>query len=814
MFVDYKFSKYLIHHKKTYNSYFSDFQMGLMDYIQKGLVKFSKFQRENLFLMIIIILLVTGFFAIGITRVEIESDFDELNPKELPVTKLDRRVSKMFGTSEGIVILVEIDDEIDSDNIPVDIREPEVIEFLVRLENNLREESIIEDVRGLSNVFTQAGMPVPPSLDGVKNILSQVPEIGQAISSDYSFTVIFISANIGSENEKIKSANSRIDEIIRLSTPPSGIKTTVTGDPALGSLLFDLLISDAFRVLILASIFIFILLIITERSLRRSAVIMIPLMFGLSWTLGILGWLGIPITVGTAGLSAMLLGLGVEYSIFLNARFKEESKKRNVEESLELAVSNIGTSVLSSGGTTAIGFFALAFSIFPVLSDLGISLGSGILMLLAATIGVGPVVVLMDDKIFNFFENVNSKRTVVKKDDKKKKQDSFLQKIFLGYGRFVSRNALLVFILTLIFTFIMFFGLQQIKQTDFDFETVLPNDLKELQAFFKIEDEFGETSGIKVYIYLDPAYTDSDEPVDIRDERVLRYIDILTEKSRNLDYSVSVSSVSEVIKSEYGMIIDKDAIDKEVFDSAKDLINSDYTGTFISINLDERAEDDSQEVVRQVNEIIENTEKPSGIEARTIGALAVVVEQNNVIGPDSSKTSLISLVLIIIFLYILTRSIRSTFLPLTTVILGVIWTLGVVGFARVPFNSITSSVITMTIGIGIDFGLQLMNRYDYELRFYDKKKAMEVSIGNLLFPMISTVIAALVGFRAMNLGDLKLMADLGTTISIAITVSMLASVTGVASLMVLLQRKKRVRKNIQITVKKLKRKKPSKRLVK
>ena len=118
--------------------------------------------------------------------------------------------------------------------------------------------------------------------------------------------------------------------------------------------------------------------------------------------------------------------------------------------------------------------------------------------------------------------------------------------------------------------------------------------------------------------------------------------------------------------------------------------------------------------------------------------------------------------------------------------------MGLIGVFRVPFNNITSSVITMTIGIGIDFGIQLMMRYQYELERHDKFKAMEEALTNVLTPMVITVIAAIVGFRALAFADLKVMSDLGVTMSIAVTACMLAAITGVAGLIVLFQRRKKL----------------------
>jgi predicted RND superfamily exporter protein len=737
------------------------------------------------------ILLVTLFFGIGITKVVIESDFAKLDPKGLPVTDLDKKTGKIFGSSEGILILVQLDDEIESAGVPIDIRDPQIIDFLVRLKDRLEKEDFVIRTSSLGSIFSQTG--TPENIEGVMAVLDSIPGSEDLLSKDNSFTIVFVSADLGSDTDSLDEANKRIDEIIMLSTPPSGIRTVVTGDPALGSALFRFLINDSFIVLIYATIFIFILLAILEFSVKRAVVIMLPLLFGLSWTVGALGWLDIPITVGTAGLSAMLLGLGVEYSIFLYARYKEERKTKSVDDSLDVAVTNIGASIFSSGGTTALGFFALSLSIFPVLSGLGQSLGIGILMLLAATISIGPLIVILDERLTGF---MFSKKTRQKTDELERtrieKAPRRLEKIYAFYGGFVSKRPFIVFIVAIGITVLMFSGIQIINDKDFNFRTVLPEDMPELQAFNILEDEFGDTSSARVLVYLDTTYPHTDEPRDITDPRILNYVDILTQKLRHVDHVIEVASVSEVVKSQNnGIIPNTIATQKDLFEipPADSFLSDDFSATLIRITTNEEGNTDRVEVVRQINEIIDHTEKPAGVDAKTIGTLAVIVEQDAVSGSDSSKTSIIALLLIVVFIYILTRSVKGTVLPLLTVILGIIWTLGLIGFFQVPFTTITASVITITIGVGIDFGLQLMTRFQYELKFNEKREAMKRTITGVLSPMIITVIAAVIGFRAMGLGKLSIMNDLGSTMSLAIIASMLASITGVAAIMLLLQRK-------------------------
>ncbi|MCA9485874.1 MAG: MMPL family transporter, partial [Nanoarchaeota archaeon] len=458
--------------------------------------------------------------------------------------------------------------------------------------------------------------------------------------------------------------------------------------------------------------------------------------------------------------------------------------------SVREAVSNVGLSLTASGTTTLIGFLALGLSIFPVLSDLGVSLAIGIAFMLSATIFAAPVILLIEDRIERKLKGekeVRHEQEVREKEAKKLHLTQFYQ----SYGRFVSQRPWIVLSIAVVITMLMFVGISMIENQDVDFETILPSDLQAMVAYLNLIDEFGDTSSVLIYVSIEPDFPGSNEPQDIRDPRVLDYVDRLSQKGLTIQNVEGVESISQIVKENNGgRIPDTVATQRETFEDfrAKDLINQDYSATLIQFTVDEDAYHKRAEVSRQFRELIAETEGISGVKAELSGGIIIENEMDHLNGPDSQKTSLVSLIGIVVFLYLLTRSVKNTFLPLMTVVLGVIWTLGLGGFFGVPFNNITTSVITMTIGIGIDFGLQIMTRYNYELEKYDKKKAMEVALTNIMSPMIITVVAALVGFRAMSLGQLNIMGDLGTMMSFGVAGSMLAAITGVSALIVIFQR--------------------------
>jgi predicted RND superfamily exporter protein len=169
-----------------------------------------------------------------------------------------------------------------------------------------------------------------------------------------------------------------------------------------------------------------------------------------------------------------------------------------------------------------------------------------------------------------------------------------------------------------------------------------------------------------------------------------------------------------------------------------------------------------------------------------------------------AKTSNLSLVGIIVILIVIFRSIRYGLTPLTTIGIGVLWAFGYIGLMKLSMSSATSGVISMIMGIGIDFGIQVSNRFRQELSENDVNEAMRSSLNNVIVPMLTTTLAALIGFKAMTMGQLTFLAEMGKMMSYGITACFLAAITIVPALMVLFEKfaQKRKGKGISLFFKK------------
>ena len=342
----------------------------------------------------------------GLSRVSLESDLSAGMPQDMPIYQLNDRVSDKFGSQDTILLVLRYNKSGNYENIPADIRNPDIVQFLVDLENSFITESSIDSVVSFGTLFK--GIPVTQT--SIDLILEKNPEFESLFSDDKMATFVVITADVGGSDKKINDLIQLVQDRLSSVKIPPGLIISSTGTPLMQTTLTSLLGSDAIYTFSLAFILIFFLLVILEKSFIKPTLIFIPLSIGFLWTLGTLGWIGLKISIATAGLGAMILGLGVEYGIFMLNRFREEYPSKSLEKSILISVPAGGKAILGSGFTTTFGFLALTISIMPMLQDLGKSLALGILFALIGTILIAPVVYFEQVKLSRWIKGRSVKK--------------------------------------------------------------------------------------------------------------------------------------------------------------------------------------------------------------------------------------------------------------------------------------------------------------------------------------------------------------------------------------------------------------------
>ncbi|MFN8011265.1 MAG: MMPL family transporter [Holophagaceae bacterium] len=135
------------------------------------------------------------------------------------------------------------------------------------------------------------------------------------------------------------------------------------------------------------------------RTLAGYGFVVIPLLAGMVWSLGLVGWVMGRMNLMAAGFGAVLLGIGDDVGILLFSRYRDERQAgRGKAASLRAALAGTGPGVVVGALTTALAFLATAVTPFPGLRDLGLTAGLGLLACLAATFLLLPPLLLAFDR--------------------------------------------------------------------------------------------------------------------------------------------------------------------------------------------------------------------------------------------------------------------------------------------------------------------------------------------------------------------------------------------------------------------------------
>ena len=136
------------------------------------------------------------------------------------------------------------------------------------------------------------------------------------------------------------------------------------------------------------------LIVVIYRSIRIALISVVVNSLPLLVTLGVCGWLGIPLRIGIAMIFSLGLGLAVDDSIHMITRFRQEQRrdpKASRKTWLERTLRSSGVALVATSAVLMLGTLCYLPSSFRSLRDLGILLPTVIVSAVVADLFLLPV---------------------------------------------------------------------------------------------------------------------------------------------------------------------------------------------------------------------------------------------------------------------------------------------------------------------------------------------------------------------------------------------------------------------------------------
>ena len=330
--------------------------------------------------------------AFGILLVEVEVDFIKFFK---PGSEIRDSIDFMNREMTGVM---DIDIRIEGDlKSPDVLNKVQAIQKFVDAHPNVYSTFSIVDVIKQMHRTVMDDDPefetIPESRGKVNNLFTLYSMSGDPddFSSlvDYDYQTGLITALMGSiTTSMIVEFVQDIENTIQSMTG-NGIKTTVTGMLVIMRELVDLVIRSAFTSIVVSIFMIFLISWIFFRKGLWALLSVTPLISAVIINFGMMGLFGMELSHVTAILSAIIIGVGVDFSLHYIAQYRNISKSGILSDKLTReVVEDVGYPIILDA-TSNLGFGALLFSVFVPVQYIG-----GLLIFAMVSTSVGTLTIL------------------------------------------------------------------------------------------------------------------------------------------------------------------------------------------------------------------------------------------------------------------------------------------------------------------------------------------------------------------------------------------------------------------------------------
>ena len=184
-----------------------------------------------------------------------------------------------------------------------------------------------------------------------------------------------------------------------------GVSVVTTGTVVLLNGVQQELIDTQVRSFSLAFVMIFLVLTIMFRSFKVMVVSLLPNLFPVFATFGIMSAFSIPLDTATITIASIAMGIAVDDTIHFLARIRAEARTGvPLERAVCVAFSRAAPPIVFTSLVIASGFFALCFAEFRPLMLFGVLSGTAMLTALVGDLVVLPALVLLTKPRFRKYD--------------------------------------------------------------------------------------------------------------------------------------------------------------------------------------------------------------------------------------------------------------------------------------------------------------------------------------------------------------------------------------------------------------------------
>jgi len=292
-----------------------------------------KYRRQ----IIIVLFIISLLSVASIPHVSTRSSVWEMMPLKMESNVLMHEYSSKFNAGQSGVILVDTEK---SEGVyePLLLRKLDEMEKIINVGvENVSVYSIVDVIKKMN--FNR----LPDTKEEAKAIIEKMPEKYKTMLLDKREsrkTLMYVDMPIMSVKDTRRTVYA-VDEIIEHYNKEIngyGEIKHLAGLAAITAELNEMLMDQQFRFTFISILLVYISLLIVFRSFRYASLTMLPIILLLVWQPAILVLLHIPLNVATVMVSAIAIGVGIDFAVHITERVMEEVKEKSGLAAIKIAL--------------------------------------------------------------------------------------------------------------------------------------------------------------------------------------------------------------------------------------------------------------------------------------------------------------------------------------------------------------------------------------------------------------------------------------------------------------------------------------------
>ena len=741
-----------------------------------------------------IILLITLFFTYEMKNIRMEPDITSSLPKHIPAKLLYDRMTKIFPSRDFVLIAYESDS----------LFSPRAIGNIFQITEHLKDLPDVYSVMSPTNIKvirgTQEGMEVNPILKAPPKTKEEIETyrytlfhsdlpIENIISKDRRMAgiMVFLKNTIKPED----AVREVLDYVENLNLKPD--RVYITGKPILTLYLGRGMARDMGMLFPMVILLIIAILWISFRNLQGVLLPLGVVITSVLWTIGLMAFLGVPISHSTNMLPILLSAIAVADGIhILNHYFNKIAREKGKpSEVITQVMAELNAPVIITSVTTAFGFLALNTSSIGSVGQLGIFTATGVIFAMIFSLSFIPAAVAI---------------MKVPKHIRKTEKGRLLNRWAVAYADFLIRRKGLMAGIILAIIVLSVLGWPRIKLENNTINN-FPKHHPARVDFEKINKNFGGTTFLSIMV-------EGDSAGQIKEPKVLKQMAALEAFLKTKPHVGGTLSIADFIKRmnkvmhannpAYDRIPDDTVTEKgtewvqkggkwvqvpvtfkvpgrEVIaqylqlyemsgkpDDFANLVDYEYKTARINAFLDT----ESSNVLRNLDHEVRHWIKAHFTSARVelTGTSELFLAINDLVVKGQFYSILVSLLLVIGVTSLLFRSVRIGLFNAIPLLFAMIFNFGFMGWAGIPLNIVTMLTSSIAIGVGVDYAVHLIHRYRLESA-RTIPEAIRLTLKDAGVPIILNALTVGLGFAILMFSIFTGVEEMGLLIAIAMFTS-------------------------------------------